>query len=230
MRSLEYFFDNHPQNHYILNNHHFFWSFQIFLKQSLQLFVEIYTHETYFFTSNFFTSSQVETEAALTSSPEKRPATNWPQAGKIVFKDVNLRYSPSESPVLRNLNFVIRPREKVGIVGRTGAGKSSLVSALFRLAPIEGLVELDNVATEEIGLHDLRSKISIIPQEPFLFTGTLRQNLDPFDSYSDNELWRALEEVELKHLGLDGPVLEGGGNLSVGQRRKCLCRHFLRQS
>lgn len=132
---------------------------------------------------------------------------------------------------MKNLNFVIRTKEKVGIVGRTGAGKSSLISALFRLAVVEGRIEIDGVDTGEIGLHDLRSKISIIPQEPFLFAGSLRSNLDPFDAYPDHMLWQALEEVELKEMGLDAHVNEGGSNLSVGQRQLvCLARAIARNN
>lgn len=142
-----------------------------------------------------------------------------------------MRYAPLEPPVLKNLKFVIYPREKVGIVGRTGAGKSSLISALFRLADVEGPIEIDGVVTNEIGLHDLRSKISIIPQEPFLFSGTLRRNLDPFDTYIDEVLWQALEEVELKEMGLQAHINEGGSNLSVGQRQLvCLARAIVRNN
>lgn len=167
----------------------------------------------------------------MESKPEKKPKEEWPEEGKIEFKQVYLRYAPQEPPVLKNLNFIIQPREKIGIVGRTGAGKSSLISALFRLANIEGRVEIDGIETGEIGLHDLRSKISIIPQEPFLFAGSMRSNLDPFNSYPDQVLWQALEDVELKEVGLEAHVNEGGSNLSVGQRQLvCLARAIARNN
>ncbi|XP_076634046.1 putative multidrug resistance-associated protein lethal(2)03659 [Colletes latitarsis] len=175
--------------------------------------------------------SKVESEPPLESAPDKKPKEDWPQEGKVEFKQVSMRYDPAESPVLKNLNFIIYPQEKIGIVGRTGAGKSSLISALFRLADLEGAILIDGVNITEIGLHDLRSKISIIPQEPFLFSGSLRKNLDPFDSYNDNMLWQALEEVELKEMGLDGHVNEGGSNLSVGQRQLvCLARAIVKNN
>lgn len=173
----------------------------------------------------------MDSEPPLDSAPDKKPKAEWPAEGKIEFKGVCLRYAPLEPPVLKNLSFIIYPREKIGIVGRTGAGKSSLIQALFRLADIEGPIEIDGVDTSEIGLHDLRSKISIIPQEPFLFSGTLRRNLDPFDTYSDHPLWQALEEVELKEMGLEAHINEGGSNLSVGQRQLvCLARAIVRNN
>ncbi|XP_071557607.1 probable multidrug resistance-associated protein lethal(2)03659 [Temnothorax nylanderi] len=175
--------------------------------------------------------SKVDSEPPLESAPDKKPKSEWPQEGKIQFKSVFLRYAPLEPPVLKNLNFVVFPREKIGIVGRTGAGKSSLIQALFRLADVDGVIEIDGVNTGQIGLHDLRSKISIIPQEPFLFSGSLRRNLDPFDSYTDDPLWRALEEVELKEMGLEAHINEGGSNLSVGQRQLvCLARAIVRNN
>ncbi|KAH0544123.1 probable multidrug resistance-associated protein lethal(2)03659 [Cotesia glomerata] len=175
--------------------------------------------------------TNIESEPALESLPSKKPKDDWPTRGKIEFKKVYLSYSPLEPPVLKNLNFTIEPREKIGVVGRTGAGKSSLISALFRLANIEGNIEIDGIDTAKIGLHDFRAKISIIPQEPFLFSGSLRKNLDPFEQYSDHILWSALEDVELKDMGLDEHINEGGSNLSVGQRQLvCLARAIVRNN
>jgi ABC-type multidrug transport system fused ATPase/permease subunit len=134
--------------------------------------------------------------------------------------------------------MVFAPEMQVGIVGRTGAGKSSLITALFRLAEVSsGRIQIDGIDTALIGLHDLRSKISIIPQEPVLFSGTLRENLDPFSKYSDAALWDALTKVELKQVvdelpaGLSHGVSEGGSNFSVGQRQLlCLARAIVRNS
>ncbi|CAH2099900.1 unnamed protein product [Euphydryas editha] len=155
---------------------------------------------------------------------------DWPQRARLVFKDLYLRYDREAEPVLKNLNIVIESGWKVGVVGRTGAGKSSLISALFRLAPIDGHVYIDDVDTGEIALKDLRSRISIIPQEPVLFSASLRYNLDPFDKYSDAEIWKALEQVELKQsvTSLSAEVEAGGANFSAGQRQLlCLARAAL---
>ncbi|KYN30072.1 hypothetical protein ALC57_00470, partial [Trachymyrmex cornetzi] len=164
--------------------------------------------------------NKVDSEPPLESAPGKKPKSEWPQEGKIEFKNIFLRYAPLESPVLKNLNCVTFPREKSGIVGRTGAGKSSLMQALFRLSDMD-----------DIGLNDLPSKINIIPREPFLFSDSLRRNLDSFDSYMDEPLWGALEEVELKEIGLEAHINEGGSNLSVGQRQLvCLVRAIVRNN
>jgi len=140
----------------------------------------------------------LKAEGEFVSSPGKKPPANWPENGEIVADDLSLRYAPDpQAPyVLKSLNFIIQPREKVGIVGRTGAGKSSLINALFRLSYNDGSILIDKRNTDEMGLHDLRSKISIIPQEPVLFSGTIRYNLDPFEQYADSKLWQALEEVK----------------------------------
>jgi ATP-binding cassette subfamily C (CFTR/MRP) protein 4 len=118
--------------------------------------------------------TKLKPEAPL-ECPEKKPPSDWPNQGQITFQNVFLRYEDKD--VLKNLNFEVRPKEKIGIVGRTGAGKSSIISALFRLTEPQGEIIIDGVSISQIGLHDLRNAISIIPQEPQLFSGTIRYNL-----------------------------------------------------
>ncbi|XP_041354291.1 ATP-binding cassette sub-family C member 4-like [Gigantopelta aegis] len=181
--------------------------------------------------------SKISPEAALESDPEHKPPSDWPKHGIITGEGVCLKYAETAPCVLKELNFCVRSKEKVGVVGRTGAGKSSLVTVLFRLFEPTGKLLIDGVNIREIGLHDLRRTISIIPQDPVLFTGSLRHNLDPFNQHDDQQLWRALEEVQLKPAIEDLPgklemeVSEGGINFSVGQRQLiCLARAILGRS
>ncbi|KAH6773481.1 multidrug resistance-associated protein 2 [Perilla frutescens var. frutescens] len=167
-----------------------------------------------------------------------RPPPGWPASGLVKFEDVFLRYRPRLPPVLRGLSFTIFPHQKVGIVGRTGAGKSSMINALFRIVELErGRILIDGYDVAKFGLTDLRKVLSIIPQSPVLFSGNVRFNLDPFGEHNDPDLWEALERAHLKDvirrnpLGLDAEVLEGGENFSVGQRQLLsLARALLRRS
>ncbi|XP_067119333.1 ATP-binding cassette sub-family C member 4-like [Centruroides vittatus] len=187
--------------------------------------------------SRILNYSKLNSEAAYESSPDKQPPFEWPERGEIKYDNVSLRYSKDKSEVLKELTFHIYPGEKIGIVGRTGAGKSSVIAALFRLIEPTGKITIDGINTKDIGLRDLRSKMSIIPQDPVLFTGPLRRNIDPFNEYSEERLWQVIEEVQLKQVvgklpgGLDTILMEGGRNFSVGQRQLiCLARAVLRQN
>ncbi|KAB0798127.1 hypothetical protein PPYR_09120 [Photinus pyralis] len=176
--------------------------------------------------------TRLDKEGSFDSLPTNKPPRDWPQHGQVKFQNVVLEYVPGES-VLNNLNFVINPGEKVGVVGRTGAGKSSLIAALFRLAPTQGLIKIDDVDISVLGLHDLRSKISIIPQEPVLFSASVRHNLDPLNKCEDKVLWKSLEDVELKQIvsSLDQEIKEGGTNFSIGQRQLfCLARAIIKNN
>lgn len=166
------------------------------------------------------------------------PGAEWPKTGEMGFHDLSARYSPKGRDVLKSLNFSIKAGEKIGIVGRTGSGKSTLTMAIFRiLEPYVGHVDIDNVNTSEIGLYDLRSKLSIIPQDAQIFDGTLRENLDPFDTVSDQRIWEVLDLCHLKvHFsrldsGLDTVLTDGGDNLSRGQAQLvCLGRALIHES
>ncbi|VDO37669.1 unnamed protein product [Haemonchus placei] len=170
--------------------------------------------------------------------PERKPEPGWPWLGGVNFVDYSTRYREGLDLVLKGISADVNEGEKIGIVGRTGAGKSSFALALFRLIePSSGKIVIDGVDISKIGLHDLRSNITIIPQDPVLFSGTLRFNLDPFRRNSDFEIWKALEVAHLKpfisslHGALDYEISEGGENISVGQRQLvCLARAVLRNA
>jgi ATP-binding cassette, subfamily C (CFTR/MRP), member 1 len=162
----------------------------------------------------------------------------WPLHGRIEFRNYTTSYRVELEPVIKNLNIIIEPGEKVGIVGRTGAGKSSLALSLFRIIePTHGTILIDGVDVTKIGLHDLRSKLTIIPQDPVLFGCSMRYNLDPFNKHDNNALWSALENAHLDEFlcstkeGLEYDIVEGGDNLSAGQRQLvCLARAILRNT
>ncbi|KAK9321897.1 hypothetical protein V1517DRAFT_325221 [Lipomyces orientalis] len=182
--------------------------------------------------------------------PDNRPPRNWPSNGTISVTDLSLRYAPELPRVIKGISFDVEPCSKIGIVGRTGAGKSTIASAFFRFLEADtGKIVIDGIDISKIGLRDLRQGLTIIPQDPTLFTGTVRSNLDPFSNYSDHEIFTALRHVHLideipgeqpeasgsssagltaaeqeardmnVFYRLDSPVTEGGGNLSQGQRQ-----------
>lgn len=157
---------------------------------------------------------------------KNRPPVSWPPKGSVNFQNFSTRYREGLDLVLKNVNLDIKPHEKIGVVGRTGAGKSSLTLSLFRIIePVEGRIAIDDLDTSKIGLLDLRRKLAIIPQDAALFEGTVRDNLDPGHVHDDTELWSVLEHARLKdHVSamtgkLDAQIHEAGSNLSQGQRQ-----------
>jgi ABC-type multidrug transport system fused ATPase/permease subunit len=168
-----------------------------------------------------------------------KPPSGWPALGEIEFRNLEMRYNEDLPLVLKGLNIVIKPGERIGIVGRTGAGKSSITMVLFRLVePSGGAILIDGVDITKLGLFDLRHALSVIPQDPVVFSGTLRYNLDPFNEYKDEAILEVLEScgdiktvVQANKLGLNMAVAENGENFSVGQRQLiCLARAILKNS
>ncbi|XP_064423358.1 ATP-binding cassette sub-family C member 8 isoform X2 [Latimeria chalumnae] len=179
---------------------------------------------------------EVENYEGLLSTPQIPP--NWPDQGEIRIQNLSVRYDSTLKPVLKHVNAHINPGQKIGICGRTGSGKSSFSLAFFRMVDtFEGRIIIDGIDIAKLPLQTLRSRLSIILQDPVLFSGTIRFNLDPEKKCTDDMLWEALEIAQLKHVvkalpgGLDAIVTEGGENFSLGQRQLfCLARAFVRKS
>ncbi|KAI5446385.1 Multidrug resistance-associated protein 4 [Lathyrus oleraceus] len=169
---------------------------------------------------------------------DKSPPQNWPSHGTIELNNLQVRYRPNTPLVLKGVSLTIQGGEKVGVVGRTGSGKSTLIQVLFRLIePSAGNIMIDGINISSVGLHDLRSRFGIIPQDPVLFQGTVRSNIDPLGLYSEDEIWKSLERCQLKEVvaakpeKLEALVVDGGDNWSVGQRQLlCLGRIMLKRS
>nr|GEY75265.1 ABC transporter C family member 3-like [Tanacetum cinerariifolium] len=184
-----------------------------------------------------FQYSSIPSEPPLVIE-SNRPNDQWPSQGEVNIRHLQVRYGSHMPLVLRGLTCTFKGGKKTGIVGRTGCGKSTLIQTLFRLVePSAGQILLDEIDISTIGLHDLRSRLSIIPQDPTMFEGTIRSNLDPLEEYTDDKIWEALnkcqlgDEVRSKERKLDSPVMENGENWSVGQRQLiCLGRVLLKKT
>ena len=168
---------------------------------------------------------------------KRLPPEHWPGEGRIAFQDVSLTYYTGGPQVLKNINLEIKGGEKIGVAGRTGAGKSSFVAALLRMPDAVGDVIIDDVRIKEINLQEARRCVSVLGQSPVLFSGSLRRNLDLMEQFQDVDLWRVLDEVRLKQMvenlegQLDYELLERGANVSVGERQLiCLARVLLQQN
>ena len=193
-------------------------------------------------TENYMTSvervvkySQIEQEPGYQNL--RQPPEHWPQYGQVQIKDLELVYYHGGPKILKGITFIINPQEKIGIVGRTGAGKSSLIAALFRMPQPNGYVIIDDVNVSDVNIQSSRRAMAVITQNPVLFTVTLRMNLDPFEEYEDMEIWNALKDaslgamVEKLPLQLNQLVKESGSNFSSGERQLlCLARALLRKN
>lgn len=175
-------------------------------------------------------------EDDLTKSSDSEKLKNWPQRGLVHLNNVEMKYRPHLPPAVKDLNVIFAAGEKIGIVGRTGAGKSSILNILFRMYEIRrGAIMIDGINASDLGLHSLRTKISVIPQTPFVLTGSIKFNLDPYKKYTDQAIWKALKDVELEGYVKsmkDGILTEISSTnndvFSVGQKQLlCLARVLL---
>ncbi|CAI0441271.1 unnamed protein product [Linum tenue] len=210
---------------------------------SLNVFLIVAVHYQCFTAESIISVERLEQYMHIPSEAPQvieaaRPPANWPSHGQVEICNLKVRYQKNSPLVLRGISCRIEGGDKIGIVGRTGSGKTTLISALFRLVePTEGRIVIDGIDIATIGLHDLRSHFGIIPQEPTLFCGTVRYNLDPLSRHTDPEIWEVLQKCQLreailqKEEGLDTSVAEEGSNWSMGQRQLfCLGRALLKRS
>jgi len=182
-------------------------------------------------------STTIAMEPEWTAPTDSKLPRGWPLEGRVQFENVQFSYRPELDPALRGVSVSIDMREKVGIAGRTGSGKSTMLLVLMRMYELNGgTIYIDGQDTAQIGLHTLRKSLAIIPQDPVVFSGTIRDNLDPFQEFRDEEIWAALEHAHLKAYidlqpqKLSHVVAEFGENLSVGQRQLiCMARALLKK-
>jgi ATP-binding cassette, subfamily C (CFTR/MRP), member 1 len=181
-----------------------------------------------------YTRIEEEKEFEMVNDRELK-MQNWPKEGKIEIVNYSVKYRPNTEVILKNLNLLINPKEKIGVVGRTGSGKSTMCLSLFRiLEPLNGTIKIDDVDITGVGLNLLRQKLTIIPQDPSLMKGTLKYNIDPFNKYPDNEILNVLSMIGFNSImkneqGLDRMISEAGENLSVGEKQLiCIARAILR--
>lgn len=204
-----------------------------YLNWAVRIFAEVESRMTSVERLKFYSSLEPEQDVMVRT--EKEIPSSWPQQGEIVFDQVKIRYASHLPPVLKGISFRIPAGARAGIIGRTGSGKSTLLQALFRCMEVDsGEIRIDGLSIAQVGLERLRRSIAIIPQDPTLFIGTLRSNLDRFHEYTDEEIWAALEKARLHQFvkslanGLSSEVKENGANFSQGQRQLfCLARALL---